>query len=59
MPSKCPDVETESSLISEVSAPPQHVMNVFEPFIHERLVSLSSDMSDPTLIKILRDTGVS
>ena len=59
MPTKCPDVKTQSSLISEVSAPPQPVMNVFEPFIHEGLVSLSSDMSNPTTIKILRDTGAS
>ena len=59
MPTKCPDVKTQSSLISEVSAPPPPVMNVFEPFIHEGLVSLSSDMSDPTPIKILRDTGAS
>ena len=59
MPTKCPDVKTQSSLISEVSAPPQPVMNVFEPLIHEGLVSLSSDMSNPTPIKILRDTGAS
>ena len=38
MPTKCPDVKTQSSLISEVSALPQPVMNVFEPFIHERSV---------------------
>ena len=59
MPAKCPDAKTQSSLISEVSAPPKPVMNVFEPFIHEGSVSLSSDMSDPTSIKILRDTGAS
>ena len=34
-------------------------MNVFEPFIHEGSVSLSSDLSDSTSIKILRDTGAS
>ena len=56
---KCPDVKTQSSLISEVSAPPKPVMDVFEPFIHEGLVSLSSDLSDSTPIKILRDTGAS
>ena len=33
-------------------------MDVFKPFIHERLVSLSSDMSDSTPVTILRDTGV-
>ena len=59
MPIKCPDTKTQSSLISEVSAPPKPVMNVFEPFIHEGSVSLSSDMSDLTPIKILRDTGTS
>ena len=55
----CPDVKTKSSLISEVSAPPKPVMDVFEPFIHEGSVSLSSDMSDSKQIKILRDTGAS
>ena len=40
MPTKCFDVKTQSSQISEVSAPPQPVMNVFEPFIHEGSVSL-------------------
>ena len=59
MPIKCPDAKTQSSLISEVSAPPKPVMNVFELFIHEGSVSLSSDMSDPSPIKILRDTGAS
>ena len=29
MPTECPDVKTQSSLISEVSAPPQPGMNVF------------------------------
>ena len=33
MPTKCPDAKTQSSLISEVSAPPQPVVNVFKPFI--------------------------
>ena len=41
-------------LIIEVSAWPQPVMNVFEPFIHEGSESLSSVLSDPTPIKILR-----
>ena len=59
MPTKCPDAKTQSSLITEVSAPPQPVMNVFEPFIHEGSVSSSSDVSDTTSIKILRDTGAS
>ena len=59
MPTKCPDAKTQSSLITEVSAPPQPVMNVFEPFIHEGSVSSSSDVSDTTSIKTLRDTGAS
>ena len=57
MPTECPDVKTQSSLISEDSAPPQPAMDVFEPFIHEGLVSCQ--VSDPTPIKILRDTGAS
>ena len=40
MPTKCPDTKTQTSLISEVSAPPQRVMNVFESFKHEGSVSL-------------------
>ena len=59
MPIKYPDAKIQSSQIGEVSAPPKPVMNVFEPFIHEGSVSLSSDMSDSTSIKILRDTGAS
>ena len=58
MPTRCPDVKTQSSLISEVSVLPPPVMNVFARFIHEGLVSLS-DMSDPTPTKILRDIGAS
>ena len=59
MPIKYPDAKIQSSQIGEVSAPPKPVMNVFEPFIHEGSISLSSDMSDSTSIKILRDTGAS
>ena len=57
MPTKSPDVKTQSSLISEVSVTPQPVMNVFEPLIHEGSVSLCSDLSDAVSVKILRDTG--
>ena len=32
---KCPDVKTQSSLISEVIAPPEPVIDVFKPFIHK------------------------
>ena len=35
------------------------VMEVFEPFLHNGFVSLSSDLSNPTPIRILRDTGSS
>ena len=59
MSTKRANVKTQSSLISEVSAPPQPVTNVFEPFIREGSVSLSSDFSDAVSVKILRDTGAS
>ena len=45
LPIECPDVKTQSSLISKVIAPPKAVMDVFEPFSHECSVSLSSDIS--------------
>ena len=56
MPTKCHNVKTQSSNIGVPSKP---VMDLFEPFIHDGSVSLSSDMSDCTPIKILRDTGAS
>ena len=56
MPTKCHNVKTQSSNIGVPSKP---VMDIFEPFIHDGSVSLSSDMSDCTPIKILRDTGAS
>ena len=34
-------------------------MDIFQPFIHDGSVSLSSDMSDSIPIKILRDSGAS
>ena len=34
-------------------------MEMFEPFLHEGSVSLSSDMSDTVSVKILQDTGAS
>ena len=34
-------------------------MQMFQPFIHEGSVSLSSDMSEAVSVKILRDTGAS
>ena len=46
-PAKVPDAKTQLSLISEVSAPPEPGINVFEPFIREGSISLSSDMSKP------------
>lgn len=35
------------------------VMETFEPFIHNGLVSLKSDLSNATPIRISRDTGAS
>ena len=58
-PAKVPDAKTQLTLISEVSAPPEPGMNAFESFINEGSISLSSDMSNPTSIKILRGTGAS
>ena len=34
-------------------------METFEPFIHDGFVSLTSDLSNATAVKILRDTGAS
>lgn len=56
MPIKRHNVKTQSSNIGVPSKP---VMDVFEPFIHDGSVSLSSNMSDCTPIKILGDTGAS
>ena len=40
-----------------VDSSPDSEMELFEPFIHDGFVSLSSDFSDSTPIRILRDTG--
>ena len=42
-----------------VSFPPKPTMETFEPFIHDGFVSLTSDLSNATAVKILRDTGAS
>ena len=43
----------------KTSSPQNEIMELFEPFIHSGLVSLSSDLCNATPIKILRDTGAS
>jgi len=43
----------------EVSLPSKPIMETFEPFIHDGFVSLTSDLSYATAVKILRDTGAS
>ena len=35
------------------------IMETFEAFIHDDFVSLTSDLSNATAVKILRDTGAS
>ena len=42
-----------------VSFPSKPIMETFEPFIHDGFVSLTSDLSNATAVKILRDTGAS
>ena len=42
-----------------VSFPTKPIMETFEPFIHDGFVSLTSDLSNATAVKILRDTGAS
>ena len=59
MPTKCHNVKTQSSIVGNIGVPSKPDMDIFEPFIHDGSVSLSSDMSDCTPIKILRDTGAS
>lgn len=49
----------ENASCKAVSPTPRPVMEMFEPFIHKGLVSLSSDLSDAVAVKILRDTGAS
>ena len=41
------------------SFPSKPIMETFEPFIHDGFVSLTSDLSNATAVKILRDTGAS
>ena len=49
----------EETTCRAVSNTPRPVMEMFEPFIHEDSVWLSSDLSDAVAVKILRDTGAS
>ena len=43
----------------EVSFPFKPIMETFEPFIHDGFVSLASDLSNATAVKIWRDTRAS
>lgn len=52
-------IPEEEPSCQEVSSTPRPVMEMFEPFIHEGSVALSSDLSDAVSVKILRDTGAS
>ncbi|PFX24909.1 Transposon Ty3-I Gag-Pol polyprotein [Stylophora pistillata] len=52
-------IPEEEPFCQEVSSTRRHVMEMFEPFIHEGSVALSSDLSDAVSVKILRDTGAS
>ena len=49
----------EETSCRAVRPTPTPVMEMFEPFIHEGSVSLSSDLSDTVAVQILRDTGAS
>ena len=49
----------EETSCKAVSPTPRPVMEMFEPFIHQGSVLLSSDMSDAVSVKILRDTSAS
>ena len=49
----------DSSYGVEASSPFKPIMETFEPFIHDGFVSLTSDLSNATAVKILRDTGAS
>ena len=51
---------SDSSVINKnLNSPSKPVMETFEPFIHNGFVSLTSDLSNATPSRILRDTGAS
>ena len=56
LPSNVNDVR---GTIFEEKSSSDSVMQSFEPFIHNGFVSLSSDLTNSNLVKILRDTGAS
>ena len=56
LPSNVNDVR---GTILEEKSSSDSVMQSFEPFIHNGFVSLSSDLTNSNLVKILRDTGAS
>ena len=49
----------DSSYGIEASSPSKLIMETFETFIHDVFLSLTSDLSSATAVKILRDTGAS
>ena len=51
--------KTRASAVSEVSGPCKSVMDLFQPFIHDGSVSLSTDTSNSIPIKILTGTEAS
>lgn len=53
------DVKPIDEFKPKVDANSDSVMEIFEPFIHDGFISLNSDLSKATLVKILRDTGSS
>ena len=56
LPSNVNDVR---GTILEQKSSSDSVIQSFEPFIHNGFVSLSSDLTNSNLVKILRDTGAS
>ena len=61
-PPRVPRKKTQASPMSEVSGPSDSlsfIIYIFQPFIHNVSMPLSSDISGSISIKILRDTGAS
>ena len=61
-PHRVPRKKTQASPKSEVGGPSNSISSIiyiFQPFIHNSSMQLSSDISDSMPIEILRDTGAS
>ena len=61
-PHRAPRKKTQASPKSEVSGQSHSISSItyiFQPFIHNGSMQLSSDISDSMPIEILRDTGAS